>query len=128
MPDVKSTAMMPKGEQNGFAAIADELVKNPNQLRAALIVFDAKRGTEDYDLHDTIVTVRIRRGELVLPQDLNAVEQMIRRSLEFRSGQTTLDLELEDEIRLAFDQMREPESVDDPDEPEGGKDGKGGKK
>jgi hypothetical protein len=126
MPDTKQTALLPKGEANGLAAIADELVKNPNQLRAALIVFDAKRGTEDYDLHDTVVTVRIRRVELVLPQDLNAVEQMIRRSLEFRSGQTTLELELEDEIRLTFEQMKEPDSTEDPDE-KGGKDGKDGK-
>jgi hypothetical protein len=128
MPDVKPNALMPKGEANGFAAIADELIKNPNQLRAALIIFDAKRGTEDYDLHDTIVTVRIRRGEMVLPQDLSAVEQMIRRALEFRSGQTTLELELEDEIRQAFDSMKDPDSTADPDEDEPGEGGEGRKR
>lgn len=118
MPDVKGSALLPKGEANGFAAIADLLVKDPNRLRAALIIFDAKRGTEDYDLHDTVVTIRVRRAELVLPLDLGAVEQMIRRALEFRSGQTTLELELEDEIRQAFESMADPGSAADPDNPE----------
>jgi len=121
MPDVKSLAMLPKGEANGLSAIADDLIKEPNRLRAALVVFDCKRGTEDYDVHDTVITVRVRRVELVLAQDLDAVEQMIRRALEFRSGQQVLDLELEDEIRKAFDDMAQPDSPVDPDEPEGGK-------
>jgi hypothetical protein len=124
MADVKGTALLPKGDKNGLSAIADELLKEPLRLRAALVVFDCKRGVEDYDLSDTVVTVRVRRVELVLAQDLGAVEQMIRRALEFRSGQPTLELELEDEIRKAFEAMKDPESVEDPDEPgKGGKDG-----
>ena len=118
MPDVKGQALLPKGEANGLAAIADELTKSPRQLRAALIVFDCKRGTEDYDLDDKVVTVRVKRVELLLPQDLDHAEKMIRRALEFRSGQTTLELELEDEIRKAFDAMREPDSPVDPDDPD----------
>jgi hypothetical protein len=125
MPDVKPTALLPRGEANGFAAIAAELVKQPNQLRAALIIFDAKRGTEDYDLHDTVVTIRVRRAEMVLAMDLGAVEQMIRRALEFRSGQTTLELELEDEIRLTFESMQEPDSTTDPEDDEPGEGGEG---
>jgi len=120
MPDVKSLAMLPKGEANGLSAIADLLVKEPNALRAALIVFDCKRGTEDYDVHDTVITVRVRRVELLLAQDLDAAEKMIRRALEFRSGQTVLDLELEDEIRKAFEAMQQPENPVDPDEGKGG--------
>src|SRR5215831_16635650 len=126
MPDVKSLAMLPKGEANGLSAIADDLIKEPNRLRAALVVFDCKRGTEDYDVHDTVVTVRVRRVELVLAQDLDAVEQMIRRALEFRSGQTTLELEQENEIRKAFEDMAQPDSPVDPEEGDGTT--KGGKK
>jgi hypothetical protein len=128
MPDVKGTALLPKGEANGLSAVADLLQKEPRRLRAALVVLDCKRGTEDYDLDDTVVTVRIRRIELLLPQDIDAAEQMIRRALEFRSGQTTLDLELEDEIRQAFEQMKEPDSTADPDEDEPGDDGQGRKR
>lgn len=124
MPDVKGTALLPKGEANGLTAIADVLLKEPLRLRAALVIFDCKRGTEDYDASDTLLTVRVRRVELLLPSDIGAAEQMIRRALEFRSGQTTLDLELEDEIRQTFDQMRDPASTDDPDEGDGGGKGK----
>jgi len=120
MSDVRNQALLPKGESNGLAAIADELVKDPRRLRAALIIYDAKRGTEDYDLDDTVVTVRIRRVENLLPTDLSAAETMIRRALEFRSGQTTLELDLEDEIRKTFESMKDPDSTDDPDEGKGG--------
>lgn len=123
MPDVKPTALLPRGDANGLAAIADVLLKEPLRLRAALIVFDLKRGTEDYDLSDTLVTVRVRRVEVLLPADLDRAEQMIRRALEHRSGQTTLELDLEDEIRQTFEGMKEPDSTADPDE-----DGDGGDK
>lgn len=130
MPDVKNLAILPKGEANGLAAIADALLKEPLKLRAALVVFDCKRGTEDYDARDTVVTVRIRRVELVLPGDMGAVQQMIRRALEFRSGQATLPLDLEDELEQAFRDMAiDPDDPGaDPDEaaPPPDQDGEGG--
>jgi hypothetical protein len=46
---------------------------------------------------------------------------MLRRSVEYDSGQTTLEFDLEDEIRKAFDAMRDPDSPVDPDEPDTGK-------
>jgi hypothetical protein len=116
MPDVRTNVILTKGEANGLAAVAAELVKDPNRLRAALIIYDAKRGTEDYDVHDTVITVRIRRVENLLPQDLDAAEVMIRRALEKRSGQAVLELELEDEIRRTFQEMADPESPEDPEE------------
>jgi hypothetical protein len=119
MPDIKGTALLPKGEANGLIEMADELVKEPNRLRAALVIYDAKRGTEDYDQHDTIVTVRVRRWENLLPADLGRAEELLRRALEARSGQTVLELELEDEIRKAFEAMREPDNPVDPDEGDG---------
>jgi hypothetical protein len=127
VPNVKTNAILPKGEENGLAPIAADLQANPRKLRAVLGIVDAKRGNIDYDTDEELVTVRFRRIELLLPIDLGAAEKLIRRSLEARSGQTTLDLDLEDEIRQAFDSMAEPDSPDDPDEPKGGKGTKGGK-
>jgi hypothetical protein len=120
MPDIKPTALLPKGEANGFVAIAKELRDEPLKLRAALIVFNAKRGTEDYDAADTLITVRVLRVARLLPQDLAHAEAMLRRAVEFDSGETTLPLDLEDEIRTAFEGMKEPDSTVDPDEPERG--------
>ena len=129
MPDVKNQAVLPKGEANGLASIAGELVAEgeglvPKRMRAALVIFDTKRVAVDSDTLDKIATVRMRRIEVLLPSDLPTAEKLIRRALEFRSGQTTLDLDLEDEIRQAFEAMREPDSPVDPDEP-GDADGKG---
>lgn len=132
MPDVKNQAVLPKGETNGLSPIAGELVAEgeglvPKRLRAALVIFDTKRVAVDSDSLDKIATVRIRRIEVLLPADLPAAEKLIRRALEFRSGQTTLDLDLEDEIRQAFEAMREPDSPVDPDEGDGTDGKKGGK-
>jgi hypothetical protein len=119
VPDVKPTALLPKGEANGFAANADELLKDPRRKRAALIIFDLKRGTEDYDQADTIVTVRIRRAELLLPADLKNAELMLRRAQGARTtGDVQLEFEFEREIEEAFEAMREPDNPEDPDEPE----------
>jgi hypothetical protein len=118
MPDVKGTALMPKGEPNGLAAIADELLKDPLRKRAALIIFDLKRGNEDYDQHDVIATVRIRRIEPLLPADLSTAELMIRRAAEARiTGGEQLTLEFEKAIEEAFEAMTDPTSPADPDEP-----------
>jgi len=117
MPTLKGTALMPKGDRDGFTPIADDLAKDPLRLRAAIVVFNCKRGTTEYAADATALTVELLRAELLLPQDLNDAERLLRRALEFRSGQTTLDLELEDEIKRAFDAMREPDSPVDPDEP-----------
>lgn len=117
MPDVKGTALLPKGEANAFAALAADLLKDPLRKRAAVIIFDLKRGTEDYDQADTVVTVRIRRVELLLPADLNAAELMLRRAQADRTvGGEQLEFEFEKEIEEAFEAMRDPTNPEDPDE------------
>ena len=122
MPDVRGTALLPRGEANGFAAIAAELLREPRRLRAALVVFDCRRGTEDYDSADTVVTLRIRRAEVLLAVDLGEVEKLVRRALEARTGQQVLPLELEDEISELFREMADPDSAADPEEPPPGDD------
>jgi hypothetical protein len=118
MPDIKPTALLPKGEANGFVTIAKELRDDPLKVRAAIVVFNAKRGTEDYDQADTVITIRVLRVARLLPQDLPHAEAMLRRAVEYDSGETTLPLDLEDEIRAAFEAMKDPASTADPDEPE----------
>ena len=131
MPNVKTNAILPKGEENGLADIAGVLVaegsgRAPMRLRAAIVIFDTKRVGIESDTHEEMATVRFRRVEVLLASDLPTAEKLIRRALETRSGQTTLELELEDEIRQAFESMANPDSTEDPDE-DGGKGKKGGK-
>jgi hypothetical protein len=132
MPNVKTNATLPKGEENGLADIAGALVaegtgRSPKRLRAVLGIIDTRRVAVDSDSGDELATVRFRRVEVLLTGDLGAAEKLLRRALEARSGQTTLELDLEDEIRQAFDQMANPDSPVDPDEDGKGK-GKGGAK
>jgi hypothetical protein len=129
MPNVKTNAILPKGEENGLADIAGILVaeganRAPKRLRAVLGIIDTKRVGIESDTGEEVATVRFRRVEVLLSGDLPAAEKLLRRSLEARSGQTTLELELEDEIRQAFEAMQEPDSPDDPDD-KGDKGGKG---
>ena len=129
MPDIRRNALMPKGEENGLAPIAGNLVdegagRSPRRLYAALVVIDCKRVAIDADSGEELATVRVRRIELLLPGDLPAAEKLLRRSLEHRSGATTLPLDMEDEIRDAFEAMTDADSPDDPDDKKGPKGGK----
>jgi hypothetical protein len=130
MPDVKTNAILPKGEENGLAPLAGELVaegahRRPKRYRAVLGIIDTKRVGIDSDTGDEVATVRFRRVEVVLGSDLPEAEKLIRRALEFRTGQATLPLELEDELEQAFREMTvDPDNPgadpDEPAEPEGG--------
>lgn len=120
MPDVKRQALLPKGEANGLAVIADRLADEgtgrvPAKMRAALVIFDAQRVTIESDTHDELTTVRVRRVEVVLPGDLPEAEKLIRRALESRTGEPVLPLDLEDELEATFREMAAPDSPDDPD-------------
>lgn len=131
MPSVKTNALLPKGDENGLSAIAAVLVdegasRSPKRLRAVLAIVDTKRVGIDSDTGEEQATVRFRRVEVLLADDLGEAEKLIRRALEFRSGQAVLPLDLEDEITQAFRDMADPDSPVDPDEGSGGK-AEGGK-
>lgn len=116
MPEIKTNALLPKGDVNGLNAIAAQLVaeaqrKAPRRLRAALILFDGRRASVDTDTGEWTVTLRVRRAELILSDDMPAAEKLIRRSSEDRLGATVLPLDLEKEIETAFKEL----NLDQPD-------------
>lgn len=117
MPTVRPNASLPKGEENGLYAIAGELIADRKRYRVVIALVDCSRVMSDSDTGVEAATIRIRRAEVVLPDDMPAAEKLLRRSLEHRTGQTTLPLELEDEIEQAFRDMQ-PELPEDTEEPE----------
>jgi hypothetical protein len=124
MPTVKSNALLPKGEENGLYAVASELIADPKKYRAVIAIVDCRRVSTDLDSGEEAATIRIRRAEVVLPADLGAAERLIRRALEHRTGQTTLPLDLEEEIEATFRDMPaelplDEDGGDDPEDPEG---------
>jgi hypothetical protein len=132
MAAIKKQGLLPPGDENGLTDYAPQLVAegeglSPKRLRAAIVIFDVKRVGVDSDTFDKLATVRFRRVEVLLSSDLGQAEKLIRRALEARSGQTTLPLELEDDIQKAFEEMQDPTSPDDPEDGPGKSKGKGAK-
>lgn len=98
----KLAAALPKGNGNGLAAIAGDLVSTPGKLHVVVALIDCSKITEDIDSGDTIPTARIRRIEVIDGQDKDLAQRMMRRALEERTGQTVLPMDLEDDLRAAF--------------------------
>lgn len=96
---------LPKGDANGVSAITHALVEQPHRYHVLLCLVDCSKVTTDLDSGETVPLARIRRAEVVTAEDLKTAEQLIRRSLERRSGSTVLPLEIEDEISAAFAQV-----------------------
>ena len=79
------------------------------------MVFDCRRATEDYDASDSVVTLRIRRAEVLLPDD-RARWRSSRQSPRI-AHRSRCPLDLEDEI-TSSPRDAEPDSPADPEEPE----------
>ncbi len=113
MTNVKLMGALPGGDNNGASAIGGELVRTPHRLHPMIAIVDCRRITTDADTGEHTATVRVRRIEALLADDLPAAERLLRRALEFRTGKTVLPLELEDEITLAFQQGTLDELAED---------------
>jgi aminopeptidase C len=102
LADVAIGGALPVGDSDGLSALASSLIEHPAQLRVMLAVIDCQKITTKTDSGEKIATVRVRRIEQVLAEDLTTAEKLLRRALESRTGQTTLPLDLEDEIAAVF--------------------------
>lgn len=98
----KLSSALPGGDGNGLAAIARQLVDNPHELHVVIAIVDNKTTKTDHDRDEREPTARIRRIEVIGGDDKQVAQQMMRRALEERTGQTVLPLDLEDELRAAF--------------------------
>ncbi len=122
MTTVKLMGALPGGDNNGASAIGGELVADPKRLHPMIVIVDCRRVAIDQDSGEQTATVRVRRIEALLPEDLASAERLLRRALEFRTGKTVLPLDLEDEINAAFQQLDFDSLADGPDQAAGGAD------
>lgn len=115
MVSAKIGGSLPKGDANGIGPIVGELVNHPHRMHVLLCLVDCNKVTTNNDTGEIIPTARIRRVEVVLPQDLKSAEKLLRRALEKRAGLTVLPMDLEDEISIAFGRVdpRTGEVLDD---------------
>jgi hypothetical protein len=100
----KLSAALPKS--NGLDRISELLAADPHRRHAVIALLDCKSTTTDNDTGEVTPTARILYVEVVLPEDLRRVEHAMRRAHSDRTGQTTLPLELEDELASTFASIR----------------------
>lgn len=98
----KLSSALPGGDGNGLASIARQLVDSPHELHVVIAIVDNKSTTTNHDSDEREPTARIRRIEVISGGDKQIAQQMMRRALEERTGQTVLPIDLEDELRAAF--------------------------
>lgn len=96
-------ARLPDGDGNGLAAIAHQLVDEPTDIRVVIALIDTMKITANVDDGSHTATVRIRRIEVITDRtDQAHLRRLLMREFERRTGKTTLPLDLENAIHVAF--------------------------
>lgn len=98
----KLSGALPGGDGNGLAAIARHLIDQPHEIHVAIALVDCMRTTTETDTGEVEPTARVRRIEVINGVDRDLAQQMMRRALEERTGQTVLPMDLENDLRAAF--------------------------
>lgn len=103
MSDTTISGSLPKGDANGMGPAVRGLIDYPHRLQVMIAIIDCAKITNKPDTGEIVPTARIRRVEMILRDDLAVAEQLMRRALESRAGRSVLPLELEDDLRMAFE-------------------------
>lgn len=112
----KLSPALPEGDGNGLTAIARALIDRPHEVHVVVALVDCKTTAVHHDNEEHVPTARIRRIEVVRGDDRKVAQQMMRRALEDRTGQTVLPIDMENELREAFGNIdpHTGEILDDP--------------
>ena len=126
---VKLGTTSPEGDANGLAdpEVIRALMDHPMEMRVGIIIFNVPKSATDHDKGTVVGAAVVRRIEVVVDDtlgDASALQRLLMRAYERRTGTTTLDTELEDDVRAAFDNLK-IEQVDESQAP-GGTDDTGG--
>lgn len=103
MPRIRLKSGLPAGEANGLTHHAPSFLDDPDTLRLALVLLDTKAMTEDRDDGDTTALVRVRRIEIISSKDdVTALQRIMLRANEERTGKTMLPFDTEKAIDEVF--------------------------
>lgn len=105
---IKLTTKLPQGDANGLADpdVIRRLLDDPSQLRVGIVIFGIKKIERDTDTGDEVGKAQLVRVEAILDDtkgDASALQRLLMRAYERRTGATTLDNALEEDVRAAFD-------------------------
>lgn len=104
---MKLTTKLPQGDANGLGdpEVIRRVMADPAQLRVGIVIYNVPKTEHDNVTGDEVGKVEILRIEPILDDtkgDATALERLLTRAFERRTGQTTLDAGLEDDVRAAF--------------------------
>ena len=104
---LKLSGALPDGDANGFADpdVVRAVMDNPTDLHVGIIIFSAPKDTTDHEADTVTGQISLRRVEVILDNktgDASALLRLLNRAYERRTGGTTLDAELEEDLRSAF--------------------------
>ena len=103
---VKLGSKMPGDfEVNGLDALADELVGDPQMLRAGFVVFDTGKIETNPDTGEQVPTVRVRRFEPLGAADeiSQALREAYTEAVEARTGRKALPLDVVEVVDAGID-------------------------
>lgn len=94
---VKLSTKLPGDEEtNGLDSLAEQLVKDPETIRVAIVWLDVVKVTNETDTHKQIPTVRVRRVEPLGDVDdvSKAIRELVDAAVEERTGRTPLPFDV----------------------------------
>ncbi len=102
----KLVGTLPAAEKNGLSSITGALLNDPHNAHLAIAMISTKQITTDTDTAIREATVRIERIEVVTdPDDVATVEQLFRRALEERLGDTIPFEDMQDDLDEHFSRV-----------------------
>ena len=103
---MKLKSALPKGDADGLTPLEGRLdVAEPTAVPVqvvAIVILNLVSRTESLVTGERELTLGLRRIEARLPDDAEHASRMLLRAFEKRTGQTTLPIDLEDDLRAAF--------------------------
>jgi hypothetical protein len=103
MADVALGGRLPKGDGNGLSEIASQLIDNPSQTYMVVASIKLHKIQTDLEKDEVRAVTRIVHIEVVTDgDDSKAIDRIMARQLERRTGQTVLDFDTETAINDAL--------------------------
>lgn len=97
-----------KGDANGLAdqSAIQQLLDDPTKMHVGIVIFNAPKSETDMETDTETIEIRMRRIEAIFDDrlgDASALQRLLIRATERRTGETVLTSELEDDVRAAFE-------------------------
>lgn len=101
---MKLKAALPKGDADGLTPLEGRLdAEDATQQVVVIAILDVIFRGENLVTRERELTTKLRRIEALLPGDADHARRMLQRAFEQRTGTVTLPIDLEDDLRSAFD-------------------------